>query len=105
MAACMRNAPDLIAKVTLLPTSQGGRRGPTPSDLQNCIMTIGDRNFDVRLHLDRIGPLRPGQAAVVYISFLDPEFAKGFVTEGVPFKLREAKVIGAGIIEELLLVN
>ena len=68
-------------------------------------MIIDDHNFDVRLHLDQIGSLRPGQAAVVPISFLDPEFAKGLVTEGMLFKLREANVIGAGVIKELLLVN
>jgi hypothetical protein len=100
----MRNTPDLIAKVHLLSTNEGGRGGPTPNHKFSCIMIIGDHNLDVRLHLDGVGQLRPGQEALVPISFLDPEFAKDFVKEGAAFKLREAKIIGEGIIVELRLV-
>jgi len=70
-----------------------------------CIMIIGDRNFDVRLHLDQIGSLHPGQEALVPVSFLDPEFAKRFVAEGMAFKLREARVIGEGVVKELRFIN
>jgi hypothetical protein len=101
----MRNTPDIIATVKLLETGVGGRRGPTPGDKFHCVMVIDDHNFDVRLQLDRVGPLSPGQQAVVPISFLDLEHAKMFVIEGVHFKLRELKVIGEGTINELLYLH
>jgi hypothetical protein len=99
----MRNGPDLIAKIRLLPSSQGGRLGPTRADKHYCIMVVGDRNLDVRLYLDQIGPLRPGHEAVVPIGFVDPQFAKQFVTEGTAFKLRELRIIGEGVVQELRL--
>src|SRR5947207_15897734 len=105
MSQDMRNTPDLIAKVSLLPTEQGGRLRPTPSDKFNCIMIVGDHNLDVRLHLDQIGSLRPGQEAFVPISFFDPEFAKAFVADGTVFKLREAKIIGDGVVKEVRLIH
>lgn len=101
----MRNAPDVIAKIRLLPTSEGGRTGATPEDRFNCIMTIGEKNFDVRLDLHRTGALRPGQEAIVPVSFYDPEFAKNFIQAGQGFKLREARVIGDGFIEEVWLTS
>jgi hypothetical protein len=101
----MRNTPDLIAKVHLLPTSQGGRAGPTRADKHHCIMIVGDHNLDVRLELDQIGSLRPGQEAVVPIRFADPEFAKKFVNEGTTFKLREVGIIGEGVVQELRLIR
>jgi hypothetical protein len=64
-------------------------------------MIVGDHNLDVRLLLDQIGSLRPGQEAFVPISFVDPEFAKAFVAEGTAFKLREAKIIGDGVVKEV----
>ena len=97
----MRRPPDLIAKITLLPTEEGGRRDVTPDDKLNCIMVIGSRHFDVRLHLDRTGALRPGQKAIVPISFYDPDLAKDFVEVGQKFKLRELTTIGEGLVEEV----
>jgi hypothetical protein len=67
-------------------------------------MSIGDRNFDVRVHLDRVGSLHPGQTAIVPISFYDLDFARHFVGVGKKFKLRESKVIGDGVIEEVRFV-
>jgi hypothetical protein len=99
----MKDAPDLIAKIRLLPTSAGGRSSPTPEDKLNCILTFGDRNFDVRIHLGQTGSLQPGQEATVPISFYDPEFARDFIAVGQEFKLREQRVIGEGQIEEIRL--
>lgn len=64
-------------------------------------MMFGDRNFDVRLRLDLVGSLRPGQEALVPISFYDPECAKDVVAVGQSFKLRELNVIGEGVVTEV----
>jgi hypothetical protein len=56
----MRNAPDALVTVHLLPSERGGRGGPTPDKAFGCIMTIDGVNLDASFRLDRLGALRPG---------------------------------------------
>jgi hypothetical protein len=93
---------DIIVSLELLPTDNGGRRGPTPAGHFNCLMTIDDQNFDVRLHLEKVGSISPGQKTRVPISFLNPKLARKHCSVGKRFSLREAKVIGDGTIKEIL---
>jgi hypothetical protein len=80
---------DIIATISLLSTEAGGRRGPTPDGKFNCLMTIDEKNLDVRLRLERTGSLSPGQTATIPISFLDLEYAKGTaLQEGNSFSER-----------------
>ncbi len=92
---------DILAKVTLYPTSQGGREGATPSDKFGCLCVVNGSNFDCRLLLVGIGALRPGQSVTVPIKFLDADRAKKFLGVGTRFFLREVKVIGEGEVKEL----
>jgi hypothetical protein len=96
---------DIIVSLDLLPTDSGGRRGPTPAGHFNCLMTIDDQNLDVRLHLEKVGSIFPGQKTRVPISFLNPQLARKHCSVGKRFSLREAKIIGDGIIEEMLFSN
>lgn len=96
---------DIVATVNLFPTEAGGRRGPTPDGKFNCLMTINEKNFDVRLHLEKTGKLLPGQTAKVPISFLDLEYAQKYCSIGTKFLLRELNVIGDGVIDEILFVS
>lgn len=69
-------------------------------------MTIDEQNFDVRLHLEKIGSISPGQKITrVPISFLNLKLARKHCSVGKRFSLREVKVIGDGIIEEMLFSN
>lgn len=96
---------DILVSLSLLPTASGGRHGPTPAGHFNCLMTVGEQNFDVRLHLEKIGSISPGQKTRVPISFLNLKLARKHCSVGKRFSLREAKVIADGIIEEILFSN
>jgi hypothetical protein len=65
-------------------------------------MTIDEQNFDVRLHLEDVGSISPGQKARIPISFLNLKLARKHCSLGKRFSLREAKVIGDGVIDETL---
>jgi hypothetical protein len=93
------------AMVTLFPTDAGGRRGQTPDKKFNCLMTIDEKNFDVRLHLESIGAISPGQTVKVPISFLDRELAKKYCSVGRKFLLREVSTIGDGVIDEIAFLD
>ena len=96
----MRNAPDALITVRLLPSEQGGRQGPTPDRIFRCIMVIDGVNLDVRLNLDRQGSLQPGMIRDVEINFLNPEFAKFHVRAGEEFQLRETSIIGSRLVKQ-----
>jgi hypothetical protein len=93
---------DIIATVNLFPTHAGGRRGSTPGEKFNCLMVIDEKNFDVRLHLEGLGAISPGQTVRVPISFLDREHAKKYCSVGKTFILREVSTIGDGVIDDLV---
>jgi hypothetical protein len=92
---------EIIARVRLFLADAGGRGGPTPSDKFGCLMVIDEKNFDVRIHLEQIGSISPGQTAKVLVSFLDWECARKYCSVGKKFFLRELKTVGDGVIEEI----
>jgi hypothetical protein len=92
--------PDIIARIRLLPTSLGGRRGVTPADHLGCILVFGREHFECRLLLQDIGPLAPGAKASVPIKFLDPH-AVSCLSVGSQFELREVQTIGEGVVESI----
>jgi hypothetical protein len=92
---------DVEASLTLLTKDSGGRLGPTAAGRFGCLMVVDGKNFDVRLHLDNVGSIAPGQTVRVPVSFLDWENAKGHCVLGKRFHLREIKTIGEGVIETL----
>ena len=68
------------------------------------MMVINDKTFDVRLYLDRTGPLTPGKTAdEVPIRFLFPEDAARHVGIGKKFVLREMQLIGEGVVKRILM--
>jgi hypothetical protein len=95
------NPDHVVATVQLFPTDAGGRRGPTPADIFNCLMLIDNEVFSVRLYLDGVGSILPGQTARVLIRFLYPERARQYCAVGKMFNLREISAIGDGVIEEV----
>lgn len=101
----MKNRPwDIIAAIKLFATEEGGRQGPTPANRFGCMMQVGELVLDMRMHLDQVGPLSPGQEVVVPISFLNPALAAKYCSVGTSFTLREARPIGEGLIQEIAFV-
>jgi hypothetical protein len=98
---------EIFATVNFLPAEAGGRKGPMPNpmpdpmprDWLECIMEIGGKRFDVRLHFDGAGALSPGRAARIPISLLDLEYARGLCAVGKTFILTQGDVIGNGVID------
>jgi hypothetical protein len=64
-------------------------------------MVVDGKNFDVRLDLQDVGAISPGQTVKVPISFLDWEYARNYCAAGMRFLLRVVNTIGEGVIEEL----
>lgn len=105
-SSAMKNLPwDIITSIKLFATGEGGRQGPTPAGSFSCMMQIGELVFDIRMHLDQLGSLTPGQEAVVPISFLNPALAASYCSVGTRFVLREARPIGKGSIKETALLR
>jgi len=97
----MMTAPDVIAKLTLYPVEQGGRKSATPSDYLGCIFEFEGEYFDCRLLLGDFGPLLPGTRATVPIKFLSPELVRERLQNGSRFILREVEPIGEGVVQEI----
>src|SRR3989344_4379940 len=93
---------DIIARVTLYPTSKGGRQGPTPDDMFGCIFEFEGEFFECRLLLGKTGPLSPGTEALVPVKFLNPNLFISRLQRGARFKLRELGTIGEGEVVDLL---
>ena len=94
--------PDIIAQITLLPTSAGGRQGPTPTEIFGCPLGFGDQHFDVRFDLTAIGSVSPGETVQVPGKFLSPDLIKNRLRVGSQFTLWEGKKIGEGKILEVI---
>jgi hypothetical protein len=92
--------PDAIVDLNLY--SEGGRTSPTPAGHLGCILEYKNENFECRLLLGEVGPLAPGDKARVPLKFLRPDLIKGRLHVGDRFRLREAKYIGEGVIEQIL---
>ena len=92
--------PDLIADVTLYPTSQGGLKGPTPTEWFGCPCMVdedGSRGWDCRLLLDGRS-MSPGETRRVGISFLSGEKAAQLFRIARKFYLWEMRIIGEAIV-------
>jgi hypothetical protein len=92
---------DIVSTLRFYKTENGGRKGPTPRDKFQCIINVDEHNFDVRMYLDEIGGIWPGQTAQVPMRFLSPALAGPYCSVGTRFLLREGKVIGEGTIEQV----
>lgn len=89
---------DLVATLRFRTEAEGGRTSELPTNHLNAILTIGERNFDVRLQLSGASIL-PGQTSVVSMNFLDPDGARRFVRVGQDVTLRDYRVIAEGKVE------
>lgn len=94
-------AGDVIGRVRLLSSEEGGRKGPTPPDKLVCVFITAKSAFDCQLILGDVGALSPGQSADVPIKFLDPDVALEAIRIGTQFELWEGRVIGEGRVVQM----
>ena len=94
--------PDAIVELELLSRSAGGRSGPTPSTFLGCPFGIEGEYFDCRLDFSDTGPLSPGGKARVPVVFLSPSLVIPRLRPGTAFTLWEGKIIGQGLVVEIL---
>jgi hypothetical protein len=95
--------PDIIARIHLYPTDQGGRQKVIPPSRFGCPFFFAGQGFDCRLLLDQVGvSLAPGTTAEVPIKFLYPELVKTKLTPGSRFKLWEAGDFADGEVLEII---
>lgn len=81
---------DVIARVRLHTTEEGGRKKPIRPGWFACPFVYGGEAFDCRLLLDEASTgIRPGDTAEVRITFLNPELVKPRLSPGSLFKLWE----------------
>lgn len=92
---------DIIADVAFAPTSEGGRREPTPRETFSCIMEIDGEFFSCRLLLDEIGSISPGEQVTVPIQFLFPDLVRPKLSVGKTFYLNEIGRIASGRIKRI----
>ncbi len=87
--------PAFIARVTLYPTEQGGRRGPAMGEWFGCPCKFHELDmtaWDCRLLLEG-EPIVPGETKEVGIVFLTPEIGPVFA-KAERFLLWEGRIIG-----------
>lgn len=94
----------ILAKVRFLPTAEGGRSKPTPTDRLGLLFKFGGDLYESFLLLYEIGSISPGDEAVVPIWFMFSEsilLAK--LRKGSRFRLREgARDVAEGEVIEIL---
>lgn len=92
--------PNLIADVTLYPTNQGGRKGPTGPEWFGCPCMVdkdSSASWDCRLLLQG-RPMSPGETRRVGISFLSQEKVAQIFRAAGKFYLWERGIIGEAIV-------
>jgi hypothetical protein len=97
----MKRQSDIIASVRFLPTSQGGRKGPTPRRIFRCPLEFEGEKFDCGLDLESSGPLFPGMTATIPITLLFPKLVKPRLKVGSKFTLWEMGMIAEGVVERV----
>ena len=95
--------PDVLIKVRLKTTAEGGRQGPIVigEELYGCPLFVDGEAFDCRLLLNA-QTLRLGETYELPVKFLNPDFALPKLSPGKPVKLWEGKDIAIGEVVRLV---
>jgi hypothetical protein len=90
------SSPRLLADVTLYPTAQGGRKGPTPPNWFGCPCKAAkdhSQAWDCRLLLEGTS-MKPGETRRVEVVFLTPDQAVPAFRKSGKFFLWDGRLIG-----------
>jgi len=98
----MTRAGDIEARITLVPTADGGRQGPAQTGFRPQFRYEGHDWDAVHDFVDKEW-LYPGETAVTHVTFLSPDAHVGRMVVGTKFELCEGqRVIGAGVVTRIL---
>lgn len=97
----MMKHADIVAKVSFLPTAEGGRESPTPAMRLGCIFGFEQGLYDCALMLQSLDPIFPGDTVLVPIVFLDPDAIKPKLAVGDGFVLRDYRIFARGTVESI----
>jgi hypothetical protein len=92
---------DIIARIRLLRTEEGGWRHPKTGPMLKCPLEFQGKMFDCAVFLDDVGPLAPGDEAKVPIDFLWPELIVPRLKVGDHFTLWDLGTKAEGVVEEI----
>ena len=95
-------APEIIARLKLLPAEAGGTGLPVRSGDFKTILTIGSESFSARVAEPEGRPLKPGAVAEASVQFLVPDAALPRFQPGVQFRIWEGTDIGTGKVLSVL---
>ena len=95
-------APEIVAEISLLPTTEGGLKGPILQGEYRGVLGVGDEHFSFRSVVPFPDGFQPGQTANLRIQFLVPEAALAHFRVGAAFTVWEARSIGYGKVLEVL---
>jgi len=98
----MKHQPDIIASVRFYPTEQGGRKGPTPTQMFRCPLEFEGEKYDCGLHLEKSGPIKPGMVATIPITLLRPDLIKPRLKIGSRFTLWERGAFAEGVVDQII---
>lgn len=94
--------PHVYAKLTLTPTTEGGRHTPVFSGYRTQFRYLG-RDNDVSVTLLECDRLLPGESAHVHLTFSRPELQVDRLRENTSFGLAEgARQVAIGTIQSVL---
>ena len=93
------------AKISFLPTEDGGRKGSVQSQYMPQFRYDG-KDWDARHYYPENEVINPGESVKTLLSFLTPENHVGKLAVGMNFEIAEgARVVAKGVITKLLDLN
>ena len=98
----MHGKPDIIAKIHFYKTEEGGRNGPTPSNIFRCPAEINGEKFDCAIEIGKDERVAPGNTITASVSFLSAKVVRPMLKVGSKFKLWESRFIADCTVEEII---
>ena len=96
----------LEAKISLLPTSLGGRKKPVYNGYRPSLIFNTKQHYSAEIHLIGKDELKPGNTSLARINLLPARTLRKTLKENDAFTLTEGnKTIGSGIIERVQIVD
>ena len=91
----MKRSPDVLAEVSLVPTSGGGRRSPVVSGYRPQHRVLPDYLTSGIHHYLDVDEIAPGASAQAHITFITPEAYPGSLSPGQIVEISEgSRVVG-----------
>ena len=94
---------DIFVTLKFYPQDKGGRNMPTPPRFFSCMFVIDNSNYDVRLLLEKIGSIFPGdEKKDVPVKFLCVDLVIPKIKTGDKFYIRDGRIVAEGTVQEII---